>query len=72
MTLGGFHPVGDRMDEAKANLKHSVAKRTGDREMEAEGKTEHDAAVIRRLLKNAVNKVKGAFERGVRQDQPRR
>jgi uncharacterized protein YjbJ (UPF0337 family) len=64
--------MGDQMDEAKANVKYSVAKRTGDREVEAEGKTEHDAAVIRRLLKTAVNKVKGAFERGARQDQPGR
>ncbi len=53
------------MDEARGNVKYSVGKMSGNRDMEAEGKTEHDAAVVRRHIKGAANQIKGNVEEGL-------
>ena len=36
--------MGDRIDEMKGSVKQGVGKVTGDKELEAEGHAEHDAA----------------------------
>ena len=57
--------MSDRVDEAKGNLKQGVGKVTGNRDMEAEGKAEHDSAEARREIKGAGNQVKGNVEEGL-------
>jgi uncharacterized protein YjbJ (UPF0337 family) len=53
------------MDEAKGNVKQGFGKVTGNHEMEAEGKAEHESAVARRQMKGAANHVKGSVEEGL-------
>jgi uncharacterized protein YjbJ (UPF0337 family) len=53
------------MDEARGNLKEGFGKVTGNREMQAEGKAEHDSAKARREVKGAGNQVKGNVEEGL-------
>jgi uncharacterized protein YjbJ (UPF0337 family) len=57
--------MSDRVDEAKGNVKQGFGKLTGDHEMEAEGKAEHDSAVARRELKGAANQLKGNAKEGL-------
>jgi uncharacterized protein YjbJ (UPF0337 family) len=57
--------MGDRLDEMKGNLKEGTGKLTGDREMEAEGRAEHDTAEMRRETKGAANELKGNVEEGL-------
>ncbi|MBV9328741.1 MAG: CsbD family protein [Chloroflexi bacterium] len=57
--------MGDRMDEAKGNVKQGVGKVTGNPDMEAEGKTEHDSAAAKRQVKGAANQVKGSVKEGL-------
>jgi uncharacterized protein YjbJ (UPF0337 family) len=55
----------DRVDEVKGSIKQGFGKVTGNQEMEAEGKAEHDSAVARRQVKGAANQVKGKIEEGL-------
>jgi len=57
--------MSERVDEAKGNLKEGVGKLTGNHEMQAEGKAEHDSAKARREIKGAGNQVKGNVEEGL-------
>ena len=57
--------MGERMDEMKGNIKQGAGKITGNREMEAEGRAEHDTAKAKRETKGAANKVKGHVEEGL-------
>jgi len=57
--------MGDRMDEAKGNLKEGVGKVTGNDSMEAEGRAEHESATARREVKGAGNQIKGSVEEGL-------
>jgi uncharacterized protein YjbJ (UPF0337 family) len=57
--------MGERMDEAKGNIKEGVGKLTGDTEMQAEGSTERDTAKAKREIKGAGEKVKGSVEEGL-------
>jgi uncharacterized protein YjbJ (UPF0337 family) len=57
--------MSERIDEAKGNIKEGVGKVTGNRDMEAEGKAEHDTAVGKRQVKGAANQVKGSVEEGL-------
>lgn len=57
--------MSERVDEAKGNIKQGFGKATGNRDMEAEGKAEHDSAVGRRQVKGAANQVKGNVEEGL-------
>ena len=57
--------MGDRMDEAKGNVKQGFGKATGNKDMEAEGKAEHDTAKGRREVKGAANQVKGSVKEGL-------
>jgi uncharacterized protein YjbJ (UPF0337 family) len=57
--------MGERIDEMKGNIKEGVGKVTRNREMEAEGRAEHDTAKAKREVKGAGNQVKGSVEEGV-------
>jgi len=57
--------MGDRMDEAKGNIKEGFGKVTGNEKMQAEGRAEHDTAKGRREVKGAANQVKGSVEEGL-------
>ncbi len=57
--------MSDRMDEAKGNVKQTVGKVTGNDELQAEGKAEHDSAAARREVKGAANQVKGSVKEGL-------
>jgi uncharacterized protein YjbJ (UPF0337 family) len=57
--------MGDRIDETKGNIKEGFGKMTGDRDMQAEGRAEHDTAKARREVKGAANQVKGNVEEGL-------
>jgi len=57
--------MGERMDEAKGNIKEGIGKLTGDTEMQAEGRTERDTAKAKREVKGAANEVKGKVEEGL-------
>ncbi|MBV9577688.1 MAG: CsbD family protein [Chloroflexi bacterium] len=57
--------MSERIDEAKGNIKEGVGKVTGNRDMEAEGKAEHDTAEAKREVKGAANQVKGSAEEGL-------
>jgi uncharacterized protein YjbJ (UPF0337 family) len=57
--------MGERIDEMKGNIKEGVGKVTGNRDMEAEGRAEHDTAKAKREVKGAGNQVKGSVEEGV-------
>jgi len=57
--------MSERIDETKGNLKEGFGKVTGNRDMEAEGKAEHDSAKAKREVKGAANQVKGSVEEGL-------
>jgi uncharacterized protein YjbJ (UPF0337 family) len=57
--------MSERVDEAKGNIKEGFGKVTGNKDMEAEGKAEHDAAEGKRQVKGAANQVKGSVEEGL-------
>ena len=57
--------MGERFDELKGNVKSGAGKLTGDREMEAEGRTERDTAHAKREVKGAANQMKGRIKEGV-------
>jgi uncharacterized protein YjbJ (UPF0337 family) len=57
--------MGDRIDETKGNIREGVGKLTGNRDMEAEGRAEHDTAKARREVKGTANQVKGKVEEGL-------
>jgi uncharacterized protein YjbJ (UPF0337 family) len=57
--------MGDRMHEIKGNIKQGVGKVTGNEQMEAEGRAEHDTAHAAREAKGMGNQVKGRIEEGV-------
>jgi uncharacterized protein YjbJ (UPF0337 family) len=57
--------MGDRMHETKGNVKEGIGKMTGNRDMEAEGRAEHDTAKTRREVKGAANQAKGHVEQGL-------
>ena len=53
------------MHELKGNVKQGVGKVTGNEELEAEGRAEHDAAHAAREAKGIGNQLKGRIEEGV-------
>ena len=57
--------MGDRMHEIKGNVKQGIGKVTGNEELEAEGRVEHDSAHAAREAKGMGNQVKGRVEEGV-------
>ena len=57
--------MSERMDEMKGNLKQGIGKMTGDEDMQAEGRAEHDAAKAKREIKGAGTELKGHVEEGV-------
>ena len=57
--------MSERVDELKGNIKKAVGKMIGDKEMEAEGRAEHDTAKASREVKGAGNQLKGSIEEGV-------
>ncbi len=57
--------MGDRIQETKGNVKEGIGKMTGNRDMEAEGRAEHDTAKARREVKGAANQAKGSVEQGL-------
>ena len=57
--------MGDRMHEIKGNVKEGVGKVTGNEELEAEGRVEHDSAHAAGEAKGMGNQVKGRVEEGV-------
>jgi uncharacterized protein YjbJ (UPF0337 family) len=57
--------MGDRIDEMKGSVKQGAGKLTGDKDLEAEGKAEHDVAHAAREVKGVGNQVKGTLEEGV-------
>ena len=44
----------ERIDEAKGNIKEGVGKMTGNRDLQAEGRAEHDTAKAKRNVKGAA------------------
>jgi uncharacterized protein YjbJ (UPF0337 family) len=57
--------MSDRIDETKGNIKEGFGKVTGNRDMEAEGKAEHETAAAKREVKGVGNQVKGTVEEGL-------
>ena len=57
--------MSERIDEMKGNLKQGVGKLTGDEDMQAEGRAEHDTAKAKREIKGAGTELKGHVEEGV-------
>ena len=57
--------MGERIDEAKGNIKKGVGKVTGDTDMQAEGETEKDTAKAKREVKGTGNTIKGNVEEGL-------
>lgn len=57
--------MAERMDELKGNLKQGAGRVTGDTEMEAEGKAQHDTAEASRKLKGGATELKGNVEEGL-------
>ncbi|MBV9133765.1 MAG: CsbD family protein [Chloroflexi bacterium] len=57
--------MGDRIDETKGNVKEGIGKLTGNTDMQAEGRAEHDTAKARREVKGTANQVKGSVEEGL-------
>ena len=53
------------MDELKGNVKEGIGKVTGDSEMQAEGRAEHDSAEASRKMKGTAKEVKGRVEEGL-------
>ena len=57
--------MGERIDEAKGNLKQGMGKVTGDEELEAEGGAERDTAKTKREVKGMGNQIKGNVQEGL-------
>jgi uncharacterized protein YjbJ (UPF0337 family) len=57
--------MGERVDETKGNIKQGIGKLTGNTEMEAEGRAEHDTATVKREMKGMADKIKGHVEEGL-------
>jgi uncharacterized protein YjbJ (UPF0337 family) len=57
--------MSERLDEMKGDIKEGVGKVTGNRDLEAEGRAEHDTAKARRETKGAAKQVKGSVEEGL-------
>jgi uncharacterized protein YjbJ (UPF0337 family) len=57
--------MSERVDEVKGNIKQELGKVTGDHEVEAEGKAEHDTAKARREMKGTAKQIKGSVEEGL-------
>jgi uncharacterized protein YjbJ (UPF0337 family) len=57
--------MGERLDELKGNVKQGVGKATGDTDLQAEGKAEHDTARAKRETKGLGNQIKGSVEEGL-------
>jgi uncharacterized protein YjbJ (UPF0337 family) len=57
--------MGERIDEAKGNIKEGVGKLTGDTDMQAEGEAEKDTAKAKREVKGTGNAIKGSVEEGL-------
>jgi uncharacterized protein YjbJ (UPF0337 family) len=57
--------MAERIDETKGNIKEGVGKLTGNTDMEAEGRAEHDTAKTKREVKGMGNQVKGNVEEGL-------
>ena len=57
--------MSDRIDEAKGDIKQGIGKVTGNQDMQAEGKAEHDEAAAKRQVKGVGNQVKGSVEEGL-------
>lgn len=55
----------ERIDEAKGNIKEGVGKMTGNRDLQAEGRAEHDTAKAKRNVKGAAKQAKGHIEEGL-------
>ena len=57
--------MGERINELKGNIKQGTGKLTGDTDLEAEGRAEHDTARATREVKGIGNQVKGGVEEGL-------
>lgn len=57
--------MGERMDELKGNIKQGAGRAMGDRELEAEGRAQHDTAEASRKVKGTAKEVKGSVEQGL-------
>ena len=57
--------MGERMEELKGNIKAGAGKVTGDTELEAEGRAQHDTAKLTRETKGIGNQIKGNLEEGL-------
>jgi uncharacterized protein YjbJ (UPF0337 family) len=57
--------MSERLDEMKGNIREGVGKITGNRNMQAEGRAEHDTAKAKRSAKGIGNQVKGNIEEGI-------
>ena len=57
--------MGERIDEAKGNIKKGVGKLTGDTDMEAHGEAEKDTAKAKREVKGTGKAIKGSVEEGL-------
>jgi uncharacterized protein YjbJ (UPF0337 family) len=57
--------MSERFDELKGNVKEGAGKVTGNRNLQAEGRAEHDAAKAKRETKGAANQIKGRVEEGL-------
>ena len=62
--------MGDRIDEAKGNIKEAVGKVTGNERLEAEGEAEHDTARAAREAKGVGNQIKGSVKETRRPTSP--
>jgi uncharacterized protein YjbJ (UPF0337 family) len=65
LGTGGSNPMGERFEEMKGKVKEGAGKMTGNEDMEAEGKAEHDMAKGKRETKGAANEMKGHVEEGL-------
>jgi uncharacterized protein YjbJ (UPF0337 family) len=57
--------MGERIEEAKGNVKQGVGRVAGDPELEAEGKAQKDGAKAARETKGLGNQIKGSVEETV-------
>jgi uncharacterized protein YjbJ (UPF0337 family) len=57
--------MGDRMDEAKGDIKEGAGKLTGNERLEREGAAESDAAEARRETRGAAQEVGGKVKEGL-------
>ena len=57
--------MGERIDEAKGNIKEGAGKLTGNRRLEDEGRGEKTIARTRRKVKGGAEEIKGRVQEGV-------